>query len=87
MYAVGTVVQYIGELLRYLNATPPSEYDTNHNVRMAMGNGLRKSVWLEFQERFKVKHIAEFYGATEGNATMVNATEKPGACGFMPVSF
>lgn len=79
-----TVVQYIGELLRYLNASPVTEWDTNHKVRMAMGNGLRKNVWIEFQERFKVKHIAEFYGATEGNATLVNIAEKPGAVGYMP---
>ena len=81
-----TVVQYIGELLRYLNSTPPGEYDTNHKVRMAMGNGLRGAVWKEFQDRFKVKKIAEFYGATEGNASLVNTPGKRGAIGYMPVS-
>lgn len=81
-----TVVQYIGELLRYINSTPAGEYDTKHNVRMAMGNGLRGSVWKEFQSRFKVKQIAEFYGATEGNASLLNTPGKVGAIGYMPVS-
>jgi len=36
-----TVVQYIGELCRYLLAVPPSPYDKAHKVRIAIGNGLR----------------------------------------------
>jgi len=36
-----TVIQYIGELCRYLLAAPPSPYDRKHNVRIAIGNGLR----------------------------------------------
>lgn len=41
------------------------EFDTDHQVRGALGNGLRKDVWNEFQSRFKIKDIVEFYGATE----------------------
>jgi acyl-CoA synthetase (AMP-forming)/AMP-acid ligase II len=67
-----TVCQYIGELCRYLLATPPSEYDTKHSLRLAFGNGLRKDVWEEFVKRFKVKEIGEFYGATEGNVVFFN---------------
>lgn len=52
-----------------------------------MGNGMRESVWREFQARFKVKMVAEFYGATEGNANLINFTGKPGACGYLPVKF
>lgn len=33
------VVQYIGELCRYLLATPPSPSDKKHKVRIAIGNG------------------------------------------------
>ena len=34
------------------------------------GNGLRKEIWGEFQKRFNVERIAEFYGATEGNCNL-----------------
>jgi acyl-CoA synthetase (AMP-forming)/AMP-acid ligase II len=57
-----TVTQYIGELARYLLNSPESEYDTKHNVRLAMGNGMRKEVWVPFQKRFRVAEIGEFYG-------------------------
>ena len=36
-----TVIQYIGELCRYLLAAPPGAYDRKHSVRIAIGNGLR----------------------------------------------
>ena len=34
------------------------------------GNGLRPQIWKQFQERFQVGKISEFYGATEGNANI-----------------
>ncbi len=62
-----TVIQYVGETLRYLLAAPPSAEDkTRHCVRMAFGNGLRADVWDKFRSRFGIETIAEFYGATEG---------------------
>jgi len=67
-----TVVQYIGELCRYLLQPPPSEYDKAHKVRLAYGNGLRPDVWQPFCERFGLKEIGEFYGATEGNVVFFN---------------
>jgi acyl-CoA synthetase (AMP-forming)/AMP-acid ligase II len=79
-----TVVQYIGELCRYLLATPPSEFDKKHKVRIAIGNGLRPEIWDAFQTRFNIPEIGEFYGATEGNAALVNhcrTKEAQGACG------
>jgi acyl-CoA synthetase (AMP-forming)/AMP-acid ligase II len=78
-----TVVQYIGELCRYLVNTPQSQYDSAHNVRMAVGNGMRPEVWGPFQDRFKVPQIAEFYASTEGNATLLNSENKFGAVGFI----
>ena len=45
------------------------------------GNGLRKDIWAEFQTRFNIPRIAEFYGATEGNAPFANLSNKLGACG------
>lgn len=39
---------------------------------MIFGNGLRPQIWTEFVERFKIPKVAEFYGATEGNANIGN---------------
>lgn len=79
-----TVVQYIGELCRYLLATPTNEWDRKHRVRIAIGNGLRPEIWDAFQRRFNIPEIGEFYGATEGNAALVNhcrTKDAQGACG------
>ncbi|EWM28080.1 very long-chain acyl- synthetase isoform 1 [Nannochloropsis gaditana] len=67
-----TVTQYIGELCRYLLATPPSPYDRKHKLRLAFGNGLRPDVWPRFVSRFNIPEIGEFYGATEGNVVFFN---------------
>ncbi|XP_072040907.1 long-chain fatty acid transport protein 2-like [Amphiura filiformis] len=78
-----TEVQYIGETCRYLLAQPPRPDDGkyDHVVRIAIGNGLRPDIWQEFQRRFNIQVIAEFYGATEGNHTTINLDGKIGACG------
>ncbi|NXD88800.1 S27A2 synthetase, partial [Halcyon senegalensis] len=76
-----TVIQYVGELLRYLCNTPKRPDDRQHRVRMALGNGLRAEVWKEFLQRFGPISIWEFYGATEGNAGFINYTGKVGAVG------
>ncbi|KAH0006989.1 acetyl-CoA synthetase-like protein, partial [Aureobasidium melanogenum] len=60
-----TMMQYIGEMCRYLLSTPPSPFDQSHTIRMAFGNGLRPDVWQRFKERFNILEIAEFYAATE----------------------
>lgn len=57
-------------MCRYILATPPNAADTNHNVRVIFGNGLRPQIWPQFINRFKVPQVAEFYGATEGNANI-----------------
>ena len=67
-----TVVQYIGELCRYLLATAPGSDDKSHGVRLALGNGLRPDVWPAFQRRFAIPEIGEFYAATEGNVALLN---------------
>eukprot|EP00924_Labyrinthula_sp_SR-Ha-C_P008573 augustus_masked-scaffold_37-processed-gene-0.26-mRNA-1 protein AED:0.01 eAED:0.01 QI:0/-1/0/1/-1/1/1/0/611 len=84
-----TVVQYIGELCRYLLLSPESSADNSHSVRIAIGNGLRPEVWNEFQTRFNIPEIGEFYGATEGNMALFNHCRAPqhqGYCGrFGPI--
>ncbi|XP_006831731.1 PREDICTED: very long-chain acyl-CoA synthetase-like isoform X2 [Chrysochloris asiatica] len=76
-----TVIQYIGELLRYLCNSPQKPNDRDHKVRLALGNGLRGDVWREFVKRFGDIHIYEFYASTEGNIGFVNYTRKVGAIG------
>uniref|UniRef100_A0AAY5L8B4 long-chain-fatty-acid--CoA ligase n=1 Tax=Esox lucius TaxID=8010 RepID=A0AAY5L8B4_ESOLU len=77
-----TVIQYIGEICRYLLAQPERPSEKSHCVRIAMGNGLRPAVWEEFTQRFRIRQVAEFYGATECNCSISNVDGKVGACGF-----
>lgn len=67
-----TRVLYVGELCRYLVASPPSPYDKNHNVIVAHGNGLRGEIWENFRQRFGVAEIRELYRSTEGLAKFDN---------------
>ncbi|KAI5635962.1 AMP-binding enzyme domain-containing protein [Phthorimaea operculella] len=78
-----TAAQYIGEMCRYVLATPPSPADKKHQVRVIFGNGLRPQIWKEFVKRFDIKYVVEFYGATEGNANIANCDNTPGAIGFV----
>ncbi|XP_069137930.1 long-chain fatty acid transport protein 6-like isoform X2 [Argopecten irradians] len=76
-----TVVHYIGELFRYILKVPESPLDGVHNIRVAMGNGLRMDIWKKFQDRFKIPVIVEHFGATEGTSVTINLTNKVGAIG------
>ncbi|BGP09813.1 hypothetical protein JCM10049v2_005687 [Rhodotorula toruloides] len=80
------VIQYVGEVLRYLLSVPPSIADKNHEVRLAYGNGCRPAlsaaprsltllvaqVWEKFRERFGVQVISEFFASSEGNGSLFN---------------
>jgi fatty-acyl-CoA synthase len=79
-----TLVQYIGELCRYLVNSPPHPKERLHKLRLACGNGLRPDIWPEFKDRFRIPLILEFYGATEGNVTLFNFEGKEGAVGRIP---
>jgi solute carrier family 27 fatty acid transporter 1/4 len=37
---------------------------------------MRPEFWRQFQERYGVKKVVEFYGATEGNTLLVNCLDK-----------
>eukprot|EP01094_Clydonella_sp_ATCC50884_P025896 TRINITY_DN6962_c0_g1_i2.p1 TRINITY_DN6962_c0_g1~~TRINITY_DN6962_c0_g1_i2.p1 ORF type:complete len:596 (+),score=184.67 TRINITY_DN6962_c0_g1_i2:38-1789(+) len=82
-----SVLQYIGELCRYLLETPPSEADATHGARLMVGNGLRPDIWEQFQTRFNMPKIAELYAATEGNMGLINYKGKLGAVGFIAPLF
>jgi fatty-acyl-CoA synthase len=79
-----TMMQYIGELCRYLVNAPPNPNETKHKLRLACGNGLRPDIWEEFKTRFRIPLILEFYAATEGNVLMFNFEGKTGAVGRLP---
>ncbi|KYH43384.1 long-chain-acyl-CoA synthetase [Branchiibius sp. NY16-3462-2] len=82
-----TAFVYIGELCRYLLAQPAKPVDTQHKVRVIVGNGLRPDIWHEFQDRFKIKRIAEFYGASECNIAFINAFNIDQTAGTCPLPF
>ncbi|WP_417498249.1 long-chain-acyl-CoA synthetase [Maricaulis sp.] len=79
-----TLFMYVGELCRFLVNSPEVPEERQHTLRCAIGNGMRRDVWEQFQERFKLPQIVEFYGSTEGNVGLVNATNQPGAIGRVP---
>jgi fatty-acyl-CoA synthase len=79
-----TLFQYIGELCRYLVNAPHQAEEAGHRLRLACGNGLRREVWLEFQRRFRIPQILEYYAATEGNFSLYNCEGRPGAIGKIP---
>ena len=83
-----TMIQYVGETCRYLLAAPPDideltceNLDKKHNVRLAIGNGLRPDVWNKFKQRFGIQTIAEFYAATEGTSGSWNLSHNDFALG------
>ncbi|WP_339747729.1 long-chain-acyl-CoA synthetase [uncultured Maricaulis sp.] len=79
-----TLFMYVGELCRFLVNSPEVPEEHAHSLRCAIGNGMRRDVWEQFQERFKLPQIVEFYGSTEGNVGLVNATNQAGAIGRVP---
>jgi fatty-acyl-CoA synthase len=79
-----TLFMYIGELCRYLVNCPPHPQERAHRLRLCCGNGLRPDVWTQFQSRFAIPLILEFYAATESNVTLFNVEGKPGAVGRVP---
>ncbi len=79
-----TIFQYIGELCRYLAGSPPSVHENRHRLRLCCGNGLSAPVWQEFQRRFNIANILEFYAATEGTFSLYNVDGVPGSIGRVP---
>ncbi len=74
---------YIGEMCRYLLSQESKPTDTQHSIRVMMGNGLRAGVWKDFQNRFQVPKVVEYYASTEGNCSFINGSNKVGAVGSL----
>ncbi|HLK24035.1 MAG TPA: long-chain-acyl-CoA synthetase [Caulobacteraceae bacterium] len=79
-----TMFVYIGELCRYLLNQAEQPGERTHKLRLAFGNGLRPEIWQAVQARFRLPHILEFYGSTEGNVSLFNLDGKAGAIGRVP---
>ena len=79
-----TLFMYVGEICRFLLSTPPHPRERDHKIRWIMGNGLRPEVWPGFVSRFNIPHVLEFYGATEGNVSLINVDGPVGAIGRVP---
>jgi len=79
-----TVFMYVGELCRFLLSSPTHPKERTHNIKWMIGNGLRPEVWDGFIGRFNVPHVIEFYGATEGNVSLINIDGPVGAVGRVP---
>jgi len=79
-----TIFFYVGELCRYLVALPERPEERQHKLRLAVGNGLSAEVWHQMQIRFRIPRILEFYGATEGNVSLINIDGRRGAVGRVP---
>ena len=79
-----TLFMYVGELCRFLLSNEPHPKERDHKLRWIMGNGLRPEVWSRFVERFNIPHVIEFYGATEGNVSLMNIDGPVGAVGRVP---
>ncbi|MCE9651142.1 MAG: long-chain-acyl-CoA synthetase [Parvibaculum sp.] len=79
-----TLIQYIGELCRYLLNSEKQPKERKHKIRLAIGNGLRPEIWPAFQKRFNIPSVLEFYGATEGNVALMNYDGTVGAVGRIP---
>lgn len=82
-----TAFCYIGELCRYLLNTEAKNNDRDHNIRVIIGNGLRPDIWMEFKNRFGIKHINEFYGASECNLVFTNALNLDCTAGICPLPY
>lgn len=86
-YFQATAFCYIGELLRYLINQPKSPQDQSHKVHSILGNGLRPEIWSEFEDRFGIHRILEFYGASESNMGFMNAFGLRETVGFSPIPY
>jgi fatty-acyl-CoA synthase len=82
-----TALLYVGDLGRMLLATPETELDRQHGLRVAVGNGMSADVWPKLQERFGIPSIREFYAATESPVGIFNLSGRVGSVGNLPYAW
>jgi citronellyl-CoA synthetase len=77
---------YVGEICRYLLATPARPGDAACNLTRAVGNGLRPDIFRAFRRRFGLRRITEFYGASEANGGFMNVLNRDATIGLTAAS-
>lgn len=82
-----TAFSYIGEICRYLLSNPPSEKERTHNVKKVFGNGLKPELWDEFEKRFNISKIGEFYAASESPIGFMNVFYMKHTIGFTTLPY
>ena len=82
-----TALLYVGDLGRMLLATPEAPSDRQHQLRVAVGNGMAEAVWPQFQARFGVESVREFYAATESPVGIFNFSGRVGSVGNLPYAW
>lgn len=76
-----TTFQYLGEVLRYLLARPPSPLDRPNPLRAMIGAGVDARVGNAFEARFGPVRIVESYGSSEGVIGIFNLDGVVGSVG------
>lgn len=79
-----TAAYYIGEIVRYLMASPPQPDDRDHTLRNVAGAGLKPDIWHAFVDRFGIERVFEGLGSTEANYGITNVDNVVGAVGRIP---
>jgi fatty-acyl-CoA synthase len=82
-----TALLYVGDLGRLLLAAPESSDDRRHRLRVAVGNGMAPDVWPQFQKRFGIESVREFYAATESPVGIFNLSGRTGSVGNLPYAW
>ncbi|MGW4480546.1 AMP-binding protein [Rhodococcus triatomae] len=77
-----TVVAYTWTMLRELVDVPDFEFDASHPIRLFIGSGMPRGLWLRTMKRFAPAQVLEFYASTEGAVVLANVSgAKPGSKG------
>jgi putative long chain acyl-CoA synthase len=84
-----TVVSYTWTLLRELTEAPPHPAEAHNPVRLFIGSGMPRGLWLRVLDRFGPggpaaatrARVLEFYASTEGDAVLANVSSRPGSKG------
>ncbi|RJX71465.1 long-chain-acyl-CoA synthetase [Vibrio sinensis] len=83
-----TVVQYIGEICRYLlnhdDANNQEQGYRDHQVRAMLGAGLTAESWRRWLDKFGSMDVYEGWGSTEANTNLINLDNYIGSCGRVP---
>jgi putative long chain acyl-CoA synthase len=76
-----TVVSYTWTLLGELVEAPRHPAETHSPLRLFIGSGMPRGLWLRVLDRFSPARVLEFYASTEGDAVLANVSSRPGSKG------